>query len=101
MAYEKKYEHKPNRGSLFYNDKKDQASDPSKAPSWRGDGLLDLGELGLGTGRAEVWLSIWVNEIAGQKGPKNKRLSLSISQKEPREVEVSQPEASFEDDIPF
>jgi len=97
MAYDKKYEHKPNRGSLFYNDKKDQASDPSKAPSWRGDGLLDLGELGLGTGRAEVWLSIWVNE-----GPKGKRLSLSISPKEPREVaEVSQPEDSFEDDIPF
>ena len=94
MAYDKKYEHKPNRGSLFYNDKVNKTD---KDPSWKGDGLIDLAELGLGTGRAEVWLSIWVNE-----GPKGKRLSLSISQKEPREVaEVSEPEASFEDDIPF
>ncbi len=96
MAYENKYEHKPNEGSLFHNDKRDQADDPSKAPSWKGDGVIDLAELGLGTGRAEVWLSIWVN-----KGKKGKWLKLSISQKEPREVEVSEPEASFEDDIPF
>ena len=96
MAYENKYEHKPNEGSLFHNDKRDQADDPSKAPSWKGDGVIDLAELGLGTGRAEVWLSIWVNE-----GKKGKWLKLSVSQKEPREVEVSEPETSFEDDIPF
>ena len=55
MAYDKKYEHKPNRGSLFYNDKVNKTD---KDPSWKGDGLIDLAELGLGTGRAEVWLSI-------------------------------------------
>ena len=94
MAYDKKYEHKPNRGSLFYNDKENKTE---KDPSWRGDGLIDLAELGLGTGRAEVWLSIWVYQ-----GPKGKRLSLSISPKEPREVaESSQSNDDFEDDIPF
>lgn len=94
MAYDKKYEHKPNRGSLFYNEKENKTETD---PSWKGDGLIDLAELGLGTGRAEVWLSIWVNQ-----GPKGKRLALSISPKEPREVaESSQSNDEFEDDIPF
>ena len=94
MAYEK-YEHKPNEGSLFYNDKENKTE---RDPSWKGDGVIDLAELGLGTGRADVWLSIWVNE-----GKKGKWLKLSVSPKESREekVEESKPETSFEDDIPF
>ena len=44
MAYEKKYEHKPNEGSLFYNDKENKTE---RDPSWKGDGVIDLAELGL------------------------------------------------------
>jgi len=90
------YEHKPNEGSLFY---KGEERKTDRDPSWKGDGIIDLAELGLGTGRAEVWLSIWVNDIK----PKGKWLKISISAKTPREekVEESKPETSFEDDIPF
>ena len=93
------YQHKPNRGSLSYNDKKDQAPDPSKAPSWKGDGMIDLAELGLGAGRADVWLSIWVGEWPDG----SKKLSLSIRPKEPMEdAPASAPTQKPEgDDIPW
>jgi hypothetical protein len=75
------YQHKPNRGSLSYNSKMDEAPDPSKAPSYKGDGMIDLDELGVGTGRVDVWLSIWLGEWPdGQE-----KLSLSIRPKEPME----------------
>jgi len=74
------YQHKPNRGSLSFNDKKDQAPDPSMAPSYKGDGMIDLDELGVGTGRVDVWLSIWQGEWPDGR----EKLSLSIQPKEPR-----------------
>lgn len=86
------YEHKPNRGSLLKNMSKQKDTDPS----WRGDGLIDLAGLGLGTGQAQVWLSIWVDQTkAGDK-----RLSLSIAPKQPKESDGPQ-QGGFDDDIPF
>tara|TARA_Y100000310_G_scaffold172033_1_gene172157 strand:+ start:765 stop:1082 length:318 start_codon:yes stop_codon:yes gene_type:complete len=75
------YQHKPNRGSLSYNSKMDEAPDPSKAPSYKGDGMIDLAGLGLGAGCVDVWLSIWVGEWPDG----NEKLSLSIRPKEPME----------------
>tara|TARA_B100001146_G_scaffold224239_1_gene241498 strand:+ start:1547 stop:1831 length:285 start_codon:yes stop_codon:yes gene_type:complete len=92
------YQHKPNRGSLSYNDKKDQAPDPSKAPSYKGDGMIDLAGLGLGDGRVDVWLSIWVGEWPDG----GKKLSLSIRPKEPIEAPAPAPAQEKEgDDIPW
>ena len=74
------YQHKPNRGSLSFNEKKDQAPDPSKAPSYKGDGMIDLAGLGLGSGCVDVWLSIW----QGKWPDGREKLTLSIQPKEPR-----------------
>lgn len=58
------FEHKPNRGSLFRNDRKDKES----APDYKGDALIN--------GR-EVWVSGWLND-----GKNGKYLSLSFQDKD-------------------
>jgi len=86
--------HKPNTGSLLKNDRKSKDTDPS----WRGDGLIDLHELGVGDGQVEVWLSIWVNET--KTG--GKRLKLSINPKKPLQQQAEPVATSEEDDdIPW
>ena len=67
-------------------------------PSYTGDGLIDLAELGLGTGQAEVWVSLGKGET--QAG--DIRLSGSIRGKTPREFnEEPKQKKDFDDDIPF
>lgn len=85
------YEHKPNRFSLLQNKKKRGDNDPS----YTGDGLVDLADLGLGSGRAEVWVSLWRGET--QAG--DIRLSGSIRAKTPKEF--TEEKKDFDDDIPF
>jgi|3_EtaG_2_1085321.scaffolds.fasta_scaffold104395_2 hypothetical protein len=88
------YEHKPNRFSLLKNQKRRGDTDPS----YTGDGLIDLSELGLGAGQAEVWVSIWRGET--QAGAI--RLSGSIRAKTPKEfTEQPAKDEDFDDDIPF
>ena len=59
--------------------------------------MIDLSELGLGTGQAEVWVSLWKGET--QAGAV--RLSGSIRAKTPKEFTEDKKDDSFEDDIPF
>lgn len=87
------YEHKPNRFSLLKNQKRRGDNDPV----YTGDGLIDLSELGLGTGQAEVWVSLWKGET--QAGAV--RLSGSIRAKTPKEFTEDKKDDSFDDDIPF
>jgi len=88
------YEHKPNRFSLLKNQRRRGDNDPV----YTGDGLIDLAELGLGTGQAEVWVSLWKGET--QAGAV--RLSGSIRAKTPKEFEEDPTQqGGFDDDIPF
>lgn len=87
------YEHQPNRFSLLKNQKRRGDNDPV----YTGDGLIDLSELGLGTGRAEVWVSLWKGETQGGAV----RLSGSIRAKTPKEFTEDKKDDSFDDDIPF
>ena len=87
------YEHKPNRFSLLKNKNRRGDNDPV----YTGDGLVDLSELGLGSGQAEVWVSLWKGET--QAG--DIRLSGSIRAKTPKEFADKPKGKEFNDDIPF
>ena len=58
------YQHKPDSGSLFRNDKKES----DKHPDYKGDALID--------GR-EFWLSAWINE-----GKNGKYMSVKFNEKQ-------------------
>ena len=58
------YQHKPNRGSLFRNDRKEKESHPD----YKGDAVID---------GVDYWLSAWVNE-----GKKGKYFSFSFQKKD-------------------
>jgi hypothetical protein len=91
------YEHKPNRFSLLKNGRRRGDTDPV----YTGDGLIDLSELGLGSGKAEVWVSLWKGETASGEV----RLSGSIRAKTPKEFTPSDNsntnDSELNDDIPF
>lgn len=105
MNYDQPYEHPANRGSLFYNDRKETKNDPA----WKGDGKIDLStdawqKCGISFENSEVpvWLNIWVEQTKSGK----KKLNLSIQPKDaewtPKPKEVSKPEDDpLDDDIPF
>lgn len=93
---ESKYEHDPNRGSLFKNEKKET----DKHPSWKGDALLDLGKLGIGSGQSEVDLSIWVNKT--KKGDKYLKINIDPPyQAETENKPEGKKDDEDDDDIPF
>lgn len=84
------YQMKPNRGSLFINNKRDKDTSPHY------NGSLKVGD-------AEYWINGW--KETSQAG--NSYLSLSISLKEQQpepEAAPAQPamaDAGLDDDIPF
>lgn len=81
------YQHKPNSGSLFPNDRKEKDTDPSA----RGDCVID---------GVEYWVAGWVNTTTSG----TRYQSLKFRKKEPKakvvEVEVPEPDP-FDDPIPF
>ena len=93
-----KYEHKPNSGGLFINDRKET----DRHPDWRGDGLID---------GVEYWISEWnvTTDKNGNPLPKDKyRKNLSFTRKDSQRApnpqqpsEPQQPSAPLDDDIPF
>ncbi len=91
MAYDKPFEHNPNRGSLIYNKNKKTDSDAS----WWGSAKLDLSELGIGSGQHDVKLSIWVDQTkAGEK-----KLNIGFRSSEPKQAQPMSQET--DDDIPW
>ena len=91
MAYDKPFEHNPNRGSLIYNKNKKTDSDAS----WWGSAKLDLSELGIGSGQHDVKLSIWVDQTkAGEK-----KLNIGLRSSEPKQAQPMSQET--DDDIPW
>ena len=90
-----KYEHKPNKGSLFKNKYKER----DDHPSWKGDALLDLGKLGIGSGQSEVDLSIWVNKT--KEGDKYLKINIDPPYQSEAEVKPEDKKEELDDDIPF
>ena len=92
MAYDKPFEHNPNRGSLIHNKNKKSESDSS----WWGSAKLDLSELGIGEGQHDVKLSIWVDVTkAGEK-----KLNISFRSAEPKQAPPPS-STDNDDDIPW
>jgi uncharacterized protein (DUF736 family) len=94
MTYEKKYEDKPNTGSLFANKTK---TNP-KAPDYRGKILLDLSAFDVVNGTINV-------ELAGWKQTAKSGLTyLQIKAQKPREQQAQPQQTKAEeldDDIEF
>ena len=85
------YEHKPNKGSLFKNDKREKDSQPHATGSALIDGV-------------EYWVSAWTN-FNEKSGVRYQALSFTPkeekqeSRQEPRQA--SQANQFINDDIPF
>lgn len=89
-----KFEHKPDSGGLFVNDRKET----DRHPDWRGDALI---------GGVEYWVSEWnvTTDRDGNPLPKDKyRKNLSFKRKDtqraPQTTDERNPPA-FDDEIPF
>lgn len=80
------FEHKPNRGSLFRNDKKESDTHPDS----KGSALID------GT---EYWISAWRNAEPGKKVYWS--LSFQPKQEETTSEEQTSPPPELDDEIPF
>ena len=80
MPYNERNEwvHNPNRGTLWKVENREKEG----TPNWSGSALIDLQELGIGSGRADIEVSLW--EAETQKGVP--RLNLQI--KKPRKGDV-------------
>lgn len=86
------YEHKPESGSLFKNDKKEKESHPD----YKGSALID---------GVEFWVSAWVNETQKDK---TKYFGLKFQKKDDVQKEGAEKAKqaadgfdTFDDDIPF
>lgn len=85
------YQHKPDSGSLFRNDKKES----DKHPDYKGDALID---------GKEFWVSAWINE-----GKNGKYMSLKYAEKQAAhdqgiaqaKTAIADDPAVIDDDIPF
>jgi hypothetical protein len=85
------FEHKPNRGSIFRNERRETDSQPTH----KGDGKVVCPECGV---TFDVWISAWVNELKNKTG---KYFSLAFDKKDaPQPVEPPK-EEDLDDDIPF
>ena len=86
------FQHKPNSGSIFKNDKRDKES----SPNGKGSALID---------GVEYWISAWTND-----GKNGKYQGLKFQRKDDahkqgmQQAQAAAPQApvdDFEDDIPF
>lgn len=79
------FEHKPNSGSLFKNDKRENENHPHA----KGSALID---------GVEYWVSAWTND-----GKSGKYQSLKFSRKDENRAPnpASAPVQDFNDEIPF
>jgi len=79
------YEHKPNTGSIFKNDKREKDGDPHG----RGEALID---------GVAYWVKAWTND-----GAKGKWQKLTFQAKEERAAKTAQTsyDRDIDDEIPF
>ena len=86
------FQHKPNRGSLFKNDRKEKETHPD----YKGDALID---------GVDYWISAWVND-----GKNGKYFSFTFQKKDEahsqgvqqaQQAAISTPTEQDFDDIPF
>lgn len=81
------FEHKPDTGSLFRNDKREKETHPHAKGSAMIDGV-------------EYWISAWTNEA--KDGSKYQSLKFSRKDENRAPNPASEPaNADFDDDIPF
>lgn len=91
------FEHNPNRGSVFRNERKTKSAVDERKPDFTGTGKIHIGDM---EEPVEVWISMWQNPPAnGKKG----YFSLAFNEKEEQSArEKSKPApADFDEDIPF
>lgn len=81
------FEHKPNRGSLFRNEKKEKDTHPDS----KGSALID---------GKEYWIAAWRNAEPGKKVYWSLAFELKEEQKEAPPQEAPPP-ADLDDSIPF
>ena len=79
-----KFEHKPNSGSLFKNDRREKETHAHA----KGDALID---------GVEYWVSAWTNT----KTDGEKYQSLKFSRKDANKAPNPAPAEDFDDDLPF
>ena len=80
-----KFEHKPETGSLFRNDKREKESQPNA----KGSALV---------GGIEYWVSAWTNATKDGEPYQSLRFSRKDENTAPRPKEES---PDFDDDLPF
>lgn len=88
------FEHNPDKGSIFKNDRKEKESQPDH----KGDAKLVCPHC---KASFEVWISAWINDLKNKPG---RYFSLAFTPKE--EQSDSAPatppaQQDFDDDIPF
>jgi hypothetical protein len=87
MAYDTPFQHKPDTGSLFKNDKREKDTQPNA----KGSALI---------GGVEYWVSAWTND-----GTKGKYQQLKFERKDAGEKRMAEAApatlANMGDDIPF
>lgn len=77
------FEHQPNSGSLFKNDRKTKDTQPG----WRGSGKIN---------DVEYWISAWINTTKGG----DKYISMKFDPKENPQYPTPE-DNTYDDDIPF
>ena len=90
------YQHKPNSGSIFKNDKRDKET----SPHMRGDALID---------GVEYWVSAWTNTKQDGERYQGLKFSRKDEQRMPRQQSMQQPRdyadrtdpPDFDDSISF
>ena len=92
QEYGMSFEHKPNRGSIFRNERRETDSQPTH----KGDGKVVCTHCNQ---EFDVWISAWVNDLKNKTG---KYFSLAFDKKDPPQpVTPSADTQELDDDIPF
>lgn len=85
------FEHKPNRGSIFRNERRETDTQPTH----KGDGKIQCPHC---NEQFEVWISAWVNDLKNKAG---KYFSLAFDRKDAPQPVAPVRDEDLDDDIPF
>lgn len=82
------FEHKPDTGSLFVNDKREKDTHPNA----KGSALID---------GVDYWVSAWTNTTKGGAKYQSLKFSRKDENRQPRAETLPDVEPPFNDEIPF
>lgn len=88
------FEHNPDKGSIFRNDRKERESQPDH----KGDARLICPHCNMAF---DTWISAWVNNLKNKPG-KYFSLAFTAKEEQPDSAPSTPPsQGDFDDDIPF